>query len=61
MSKALDLSIDIYEVVEIKRNKPLALVKADGKLRYVHRDTLPVHRRVEYYKARKLESLNGQA
>ena len=63
--KTFDPTTDEFEVVEVKRNVSLALIKIEGKLRYINRDLIPVERRKEYYEQRgneyKESGYDGQA
>jgi hypothetical protein len=53
--KELNLHEDTFEIIEIKRNMNLAMIKVNGKGRYVQRDSIPVYRRQAYYKMRQAE------
>lgn len=57
----LDLTTEDFQVVEIKRNISLALVRTKNGLRYTHRDNIPIARRRQYYEERKDTSLDGQS
>jgi hypothetical protein len=59
-----DLGIfdDDYEIIEIKRNIPLAFVKlASGAKKFMARNLIPSHMQEAHWAERRLETQDGQA